>query len=128
MIEDATQKHRVLIEELAQNTIYETIKWVEPRVYDGIRTTLGDYSIEIYERNSEFSESDYHVVIFDEWESEIDKFTDVDISRGGYAPTRNAESYYELMANTVRTAKRQMKGADKAVDAIIGKLKDMMPF
>lgn len=59
---------------------------------------------------------------------EIDTFTDNDLS--GRTPDRfGYENYWKLMSGLLRTARRQAKGADEAIDSILGELDDKdLPF
>lgn len=124
---DTVSKQRRLVEQLAEKTKSEKIEWSEGDYSDGVKASFGRHTVDIFERTPDFGENDYVVVISDDWKGEIDRFSDVDLSIDAAKPSVGG-TYYQLLDAMFKSAQRQIKGVDKALDSILNELDSILPF
>lgn len=120
---ESKDKHRRLMEILYEKTKDESLQWEDASWLGNYQTQIGNRYISIKVTPGEFDENDYEVFILDDSYNELDRFSDVDISEPELPPNvGNFRNYYLLMEALYRTVKRQISGADKALDEILEQL------
>lgn len=124
------KKHRRLAEQLwARTKTDDPIEWKESGFGPGYETNAGQYIIGIKERSGNFDAPDYVVTLYDHSYDVIDSFSDEEIFEESAKPAvGNSNGYYSLLEDLFRTAQRNSKGADKALDSVLAFLDDDIPF
>jgi hypothetical protein len=111
-----------MIERLHVNTVDGTITWKETNRGNSFEISFSEYSVIISEEKSKKTPNCelYVIEILDQYGETVEKSNDEEFD----------EDYiYEKMKDIYQTARRQAKGVDKALDAIINKLYDgEIPF
>lgn len=120
---DATDKQRKLVEILYDRTVQESLSWEAAPWLGDFQTKIGSRYVSLKMAPGEFEENDYFVYVLDESYNELDQFSDTDISETDLSPnTGNFRNHYLLIESLYRTVKRQISGADKALDDILERL------
>lgn len=104
------EKIFTLIQRLHENTERGKIDWEATANSNTFATSSSDYSILISEEGE-----DYYLTIVDEWDELVERINDVelkDVSRESLA----------IMKSLYSIARRNARGADKAIDDILSSL------
>lgn len=113
-------KHRMLAETLYSMTVSRKLEWKSDEWISGFATVIGNHVVGIDFSSGQFEENDYHVKIYDQVYSEIDSFSDTDISEPDTRPSvGDFKNHYLLLDALYRTVRRQVSGADDALDSIL---------
>lgn len=111
-------KMRGLAEALYNKTLSEDITWYLSTDKEVAIAELGMYRVSVTEVGSSSFSSDIKVSIFDSDWSEIDTFSDQ--SFGNTTPTVDGIStYFQLLSELLERAKRQVSGADRAMENLL---------
>jgi hypothetical protein len=117
---ETVEKHRALAEKLYALTIEKKLVWKVDDWINGYVSPIGDHIINLNSAPGEFDDNDYFVRILTNGYDEIDAFSDVDISRTEDRPVvGNFDNHYLLLQSLYRTVKRQISGADNALESIL---------
>lgn len=115
---DAISQQKRLVEKLSNLTNNKELSW-KPDPNDGEPyAKIDDYYVILGEGRSGSGTTVYRIVIQDENENEIETFDDEELDGS------SAGKYYQLMGQLVKTARRQAKGTDEAIDKILKSLGD----
>lgn len=122
---DSIVKQRQLVETLYDLTNRKRIGWEKSDYRYGFDVQVGGSTINLTSSPGDYDENDYTLKIFNDDHDEIDAFSDVDISEPDLTPNVGEfRNYYHLMETLFRTVKRQISGADKALDDVLSALKN----
>lgn len=120
---DTADKHRRLVEMLFERTVDESLSWEVASWIGDFQSKIGSRYVSLKKEAGEFDEDDYYVYVLDDGYNELDRFSDMDISETDFSPAvGNFKNHYLLMESLYRTVKRQISGADKALDDILDQL------
>jgi len=123
-----TQKYRALAEKLYASTSDESLRWQIDPFSDELCTSLGRYKVIITDGEDAEGSPYVRIAIKNASGEEVDWFTDNSI--GSATPSlEGVSSYWVLLRDLKTMAYRNAKGADKALDEILGQLdSDHAPF
>jgi hypothetical protein len=124
MMDDAViKKHRHLVEQLFEKTSQGKLEW-RPSLYDAeYEIDLGRYIVDITQKNGNYEEPDYRIRLLDEKYETLDEFSDPDISNISVVPPiGDFKNHYGMMQSLYLMILRQVKGADRALDEVLGTL------
>lgn len=121
-------KQAKLMERLFQLTQSKRLDWQVDPFDDEVSCLFSTHKIVINDRRDSDGSPYVHVSIKNLSGSDVDSFTDNDLSEATPA-IPGVDSYWKLMNELLRMARRQSKGADEAIDNILGELDDKeVPF
>lgn len=99
-----------LIEKLHENTEKRKMNWETTASSNKFATSTAEYSIIISEEGG-----DYYLTIVDEWDELIERINDVEL-------LEVSENSEQVMKSLFSIARRNARGADKAIDDILSSL------
>lgn len=121
-------KQARLIERLFQLTQSKKLAWDVDPFDDEVSCVFSTHKIVINDRRDSDGSPYVYVSIKNIAGSEVDSFTDNDFSET-VPQIPGVDSYWKLMSELLRLARRQSKGADEAIDNILDELDDKdLPF
>lgn len=121
---DSIVKQRQLVETLYDLTSRKRIAWEKSSYRYGFDAEIGSSTINLTSSPGEFDENDYTIKIFNDDHEEVDAFSDIDINEPDLSPNVGEfRNYYHLMETLFRSVKRQVSGADQALDEVLKALK-----
>lgn len=113
------QKIANVIKRLAEQTAAGRVEWSEAEDEDAFQTSFPNYSVVISKRQipeEEYSRTLYLVQIFNAEGKVIEEVTDSDF--------HHTDGMFDRMEDMYDTARRSVLGVEKALDEILGELKD----
>lgn len=116
-------KYRELVERLYKSTQNAKIRWSEDGLGNGFTAPIGLRSVIISKSTNFNGEPIIRLGIRDELDTEVESFDDEEIA-GPPPSVPGFASYWYLMEDLFKTAKRQATGADMTLDRILGDLSD----
>lgn len=105
------EKTFTLIKKLHEKTEHGEIDWEVTAHSSRFATSSSDYSILIGEEGN-----DYYLTIVDKFDELVERISDVDLSNDGYHDSLT------IMKSLFSLARRNARGADKAIDDILNSL------
>lgn len=122
------QKYRTLAEKLYSSTASETLRWQIEPFTEELYTSLGRYKIVLTAGEDAEGSPYIRVGVKSSSGEEVDWFTDTTVS-GGSPNVAGPSTYWNLLNDLYTMASRAARGADKALDEILGELdNDDVPF
>lgn len=113
-------KNRRLVESLYSKTIQFELSWIKATGGKGFECSIGSYLVSIYAQEGEFATNDIYLKVRTQNWEDVDEFSDLDISADGARPTLGGFSNHsDLMEELFNIARRQARGADKAIDDLL---------
>lgn len=122
-----SEKWVKLAEMLLDLSAQGKIDWKETAVNNAFVTSVRPYFVEIAEEEVSSNRHDYTIRVYSEDGKTLDEFNDVDLER-------TQAKRWEIQFNSLfKSIRRQISGADAALDAILARLEkkkseDEMPF
>jgi len=122
MTNSSLQKLAEMTTVLLKKTKSREIIWETTSIEDTYATSLGNYTIHIYEHPGSAGQTDIYIQIYNNSGHPIDQFSDVTLSGLGI-DTPGYDGFFSIMSELFLLAARQASGADEAVDEILKLLK-----
>jgi len=125
---DATEKQAALVNLLFEKTKERKLEWKPALRDEWFQVSFADYTVQIGIKDSERSDGEVDAVIqvLDSNGDIADVFTDVDLSGEPGARVSlsgGSPSWYAEMFEIYQMARRSARGADFALDKLLGELR-----
>lgn len=124
-VSDETKaKWRRVLTGLQLATNEQKISWDRTALESAFVTSLGNYVI-LFEKHEEDNSAKYTIKLQDGFGELIDEFDDADLDGNSFG-----SQYFGVMSNLHLKIRRQISGADSAIDEVLAELDkfDEIPF
>ena len=118
----ALTKPKRLVRALFDKTQAGSVDWHEGVGADTFQVSFKDHSVQIAMRKGRDELMDYVISVLNEEGTVVDRFSDEELDEEDGVPAGQGGEWYQRMKELYNMALRHARGADKALNAILGEL------